>query len=270
MQRLELGPQAALSYTYTPPTLDSAVTFVFFNALTGDMALWESLLVPRLREQGHGFLAWNYRGQAGSPFAPGTRLDDRLIIADSLQLMDKVKPIRPVLVGLSIGGLFAARAWLEGAPASGLVLINTLRRPGPRLEWINDALLRAVEVGGMELLRDLYLPLLYDERWLAEHRRDFLKDRPYHPLPPDHGHYRLLADCRSADWNLPLEALSLPVLVVTGLMDRLFLDTHDLERLFERLPDGRRVEMSDAAHMLPAERPEALARALLAFVGNDR
>ncbi|MGD9172595.1 MAG: hypothetical protein PVF29_00445 [Desulfobacterales bacterium] len=80
--------------------------------------------------------------------------------ADAGKLLTAVSPVRPIFVGLSIGGLFASRVWLAGSEAIGLVLINTLRREGPRLKWIGDALVRAVEVGGLPLFRDLFLPLL--------------------------------------------------------------------------------------------------------------
>jgi pimeloyl-ACP methyl ester carboxylesterase len=53
--------------------------------------------------------------------------------------------------------------------------------------------------------------------------------------------------------------------VVTGLQDRVFLDHNDVYELFARLPSARRVDMVDAGHLIPMERPEALAEALLDF-----
>ena len=76
------------------------------------------------------------RGQADSPFSPELKLDMDLIVEDAFRLLTHVKPPRPILVGLSIGGLFAARTWLKGADAVGLVLINTLRKDGPRLKCL--------------------------------------------------------------------------------------------------------------------------------------
>ena len=49
------------------------------------------------------------RGQADSPFSPELTLDMNLIVDDATSLLDNIKPLRPILVGLSIGGLFAAR-----------------------------------------------------------------------------------------------------------------------------------------------------------------
>lgn len=270
MPQLELGPHDALYYEYDTPEAPTGCTFVFFNALTGDTNTWQSVIGPNLRESGHGTLAYNLRGQTDSPFSPELKLDVDLIVNDALRLLSKVKPARPILVGLSIGGLFAVRTFLQGADAIGLVLINTLRKDGPRLQWIGDALLRAVQVGGLDLFRDLFLPLLVNEEWLRDNRSNFLKsDGSYAPLDTGSGHYKLLAQAgRNADWNLPYDQLNLPTLVITGLQDHVFLEREVVDDLFARLPRGQRVDMTDAGHLVPNERPEKLAGVLLKFAGE--
>ena len=54
--------------------------------------------------------------------------------------------------------------------------------------------------------------------------------------------------------------------VITGLQDRVFLVVEDVAALYARLPYAQRIDMADAAHLLPAERPGALVTALLDFV----
>jgi pimeloyl-ACP methyl ester carboxylesterase len=267
MGNLYLGKQDVLYYEYAAPQADGGHTFVFFNALTGDTSTWEAVIGPRLRAAGHGTLVYNMRGQTDSPFSPGLELDADLIVDDAVRLLNEVMPLRSILVGLSIGGLFAARTWLQGANAIGLVLINTLRRDGSRLQWIGDALVRAIEVGGLELFRDLFLPLLVNEQWLADNRTHFLKPDPaYKSIDCNSGAYKLLAEAgRTADWDLPYENLDLPTLVISGLQDHIFLDRDDVESLFSRLPRAQRIDMRDAGHLIPAEQPEALAEALLTF-----
>jgi 3-oxoadipate enol-lactonase len=257
-----------LFHLHTPPVAREGKTLVFFNALTGDTAMWEGTIAARVRAAGHGTLSFNYRGQAGSPYTPGTALDAALIIEDARRLLAGLNPARPLLVGLSIGGLFSAYAWLAGLgglKAEGLVLVNTLRRDGPRLRWINDALVRCAEVGGLELFRDLYAPLLFGEAWQERNRASFLKPDAYLPLPRDSGIYNLLRHAGTASWELPYENLALPVLVMTGLQDRVFHDPDDVERLAARLPRARRLDMAAAGHLLPAELPDEFAAALLDF-----
>lgn len=262
-----LSDGGSIYYLLQNPAVSGMPTLVFFNPLTGDTGNWEAAVAPRLRDKGFGTLSFDYRGQTHSPLSPETGLDSAIIVNDSVELLRKVSPERAIFVGLSIGGLYAARAWLEGAKAEKIVLINTLRHDGPRLRWVGDALVRAAELGGLQLFRDLYLPLLMNEDWLTENRVGFLKNRDeYVPLSPESGHYRLLAEAGpTADWDFPYEKLNIPVLIVTGLQDHVFLELEVVDELFSRLLQGERLDMSDAGHLIPGERPEALADSIAEF-----
>lgn len=258
-----LGPGDGLYYEHIRPAADDGRTFVFFNALTGNTGMWRSNVLPGLEENGHGALLYNMRGQAESPFSDPSAVTPAQIVQDAVSLLQAEQPTRPVLVGLSIGGLFAAQAHLAGVPAEALVLINTLRRPGPRISWITEATFRAVQVGGPGLLRDLFTPLLFNEDWLREHRDEFLGEEPYAPLEAGTGPYLLMQNAGQADWNLPYEQLALPTLVITGLQDRVFYEEGDVAALAARLPNAERLDFPDAGHMIPVERPRRLTHALL-------
>jgi len=268
MAHLTLSPDDALYYEYTPPTRQGAETFVFVNALTGNTGAWEGAVAPALREQGFGTLSYNFRGQDSSPFGADVALTPDLIIDDLRALLESVAPARPVLVGLSIGGLFAAHAVLRGAAVEGLVLLNTLRRIGPRIAWVNDALPHLVARGGVRLFLDAMFPLLVNEEFAASARSGFLSDEPYAPLDPAHGHMNLMAQSVAADWDVPYEKLTMPVHVITGLQDRVFLDRGDVDALYARLPDATREDWADTGHLIPQERPEKLAAALVEFAGR--
>ena len=189
MPQLELSTGNALDYQLFEPDAGGA-TFVFFNALSGDKEMWTAAVGDALRGAGHGMLLYNLRGQAGSATTQ-TAIDVAAIVADARALLDHVKPVRPIHVGLSIGGLFSLQAHLAGGQgrADGIVLINTLRKDSARLDWVNAAVVRAAETGGFDLLKDLYSPLLMNAEWQAENRSGFLGDgRPIRParqtIPP--------------------------------------------------------------------------------------
>ena len=264
MAQLDLGPQGSLYYEYDAPR-DGNQTFVFVNALTGNTSAWQSVVGPALRDAGFGTLAYNLRGQQDSTLGPEGEVSEGAIVADLQRLMAEVAPPRPILVGLSIGGLFAARAFLAGVAAEGLVLINTLRRPTLRLDWINQAMVRSAAIGGQSLVLDLYLPLLLNSEQLEEMRDVWTESLDYKPLTPEDGHMKLLMAGAGSDWDLPYESLTLPVLVLTGLKDGLFLVPDDVEALAARLPNARRVDIPDAGHLIPAERPARLLEELIAF-----
>ena len=150
-------------------------------------------------------------------------------------------------------------------PAEGLVLLNTLRQIGPRLHWVNQALARVISLGGTRLLADLYLPLLTGESFQADNHADFLATTPYQGLSSTHGYTRLMTAAVETDWDLPWEQLSLPTLVVCGLQDRVFFDASVVAQLCARLPKVTRLDWEDAGHLLPLEKPQALAHALVNF-----
>ncbi len=258
----QIDTENSLYYDYIAPSAADGITFVFFNPLTGDSSLWESSVRQPLIDCGHGALMYNMRGQNNSPFSESVQLDENLIVEDAKGLLDEIAPPNAVFVGLSIGGLFAAKAALQSVPCAGLVLLNTLRRDGARLQWISEALVRLAETGGPELLKDILSPLIMNESWQQTNRAQFLTDNAYQAIDRKSGPYNLLSNARNTDWNLPYEQLTMPVLVMTGLQDRVFRDPQDIDTLYKRLPNAKHIELPDAGHMIPAEQPQELINAL--------
>jgi pimeloyl-ACP methyl ester carboxylesterase len=265
---LELSTGNALSYELIEPQ-GNGVTFVFFNALSGDKEMWTAAVGDAVKAAGHGMLLYNLRGQAGSPTTE-TSINVASIVADARALLDHVQPKHPVHVGLSIGGLFSLSAHLAGGHgrADAIVLINTLRKDGARLDWVNDALVRAAETGGFQLMKDLYSPLLMNSEWQAANRAQFLASEPYHPCLPDDLALMLLKSGATARWDINYEAIDVPVLSISGLQDRVFFNAADVNELAARLPQCERLDMADAGHMIPVERPARLAEALITFAAK--
>lgn len=263
MATLDLSPGNSLYFEYTPPAKDGANTYVFVNPISGDVGLWNALIIPALQKQGHGTLAYNFRGQAVSTFSEGTDLTEQLIVSDLRAILDHCQPPNAVLVGLSIGGLYAAKAYLGGADVKGLVLVNTLRRITVRLDWMNQATLVAMKVGGPDLMKDLLFQLLVGEPFQEANRADFLKpDTKYEPLPENTGAHNLFVWMGRTDWDIDWSALKCPVLLLQGLQDRVFFDPAIVAELQASIPDVARVDVPESGHMLPAETPDAFLKAL--------
>ena len=265
MPTLTFDDQNGLFYLHTPPTRPDAPTFVFVNALTGTTAHWEDTVCDGLRVAGFGTLSYNFRGQTPeSPYAPGTELTPKLIVADVVRLCTELKPQRPILVGLSIGGLFAAQAIRDGVDASGLVYLNTIREIGPRIAWVNEALGVFARTTGIAVMMDATLPMTVNPEFLQKMRPNCLKGE-IAPLPEDHPHANLMRNAASAEWDFPWDSITVPVLNITGLCDRVFLDMDVLDKWCARIPDIRRLDWEDCGHLVPLERPERLEEALKDF-----
>ena len=263
MAHLELDGENTLFYLHTPPEGDKP-TFVFINALTGTTDHWEAVVAPALREQGFGTLTYNFRGQAESRFSEGLELTPTLIVEDIVRLCAALKPTKPILVGLSVGGLFAAQAIRDGVDAAGLVYLNTIREIGPRISWVNDSLGMFASKTGVGVMMAATFPMLVNPEFLENSKPNML---PFElaPLPDDHPHANLMRNSAAADWAFPWDSLSLPTLNVTGLCDRVFLDRNIVDKWLDRLMDVRALWWEDCGHLIPLERPKRLAAALSDF-----
>lgn len=264
MAQLQIDSSNSLFYLHHPAEHAGAPTFVFINALTGSTDHWEAVVAPALRTEGYGTLSYNLRGQDKSSFDPELDLTNSLIVDDLVHLLRELQPVRPILTGLSIGGLYAAQACVRGAPAKGLVLLNTLREINPRIAWINDALPHYVSTGGAALFLGLMMPLLTNPDFASSVRGNFLKG-PYEPLESAHGHANLMRNSVDTDWAFDWASLDLPVLSITGNHDRVFRDPEVIDRLFAMLPNAWREDWDNAGHLLPIERPGRLATSLARF-----
>lgn len=264
MPMLQIDDQNGLFYLHTPPTRPNAPTFVFINALTGTTDHWENTVCETVRDAGFGTLSYNFRGQTDSPFAPDTALTPDLIVDDAVRVCQSLGPQRPILVGLSIGGLFAAQAIQRGVDAAGLVYLNTIREIGPRIQWVNDSLGVFAATTGVQIMMDATFPMLVNPEFLEASRPNFLKGA-IAPLPPESGHYNLMTNAGAAAWDFPWDSLALPTLNITGLCDRVFLDKDVVDRVLGTLADVRAKEWDDCGHLIPLERPARLAESLAEF-----
>ncbi len=264
---MALSPHNGLSYKYIAPNSADGFTFVCFNSLTGDKTMWETGIGAKFINQGHGLLTWNMRGQANSPFSNGEIHEDN-IVADAIRLLKKVEPQNPVFIGLSVGGLYAAKVHLskESYPCLGLILINTLRKISPRLSWINKSLVRLVETGGLDLLRDVYSPFLFGEKWQAQNRENFLKSHSYTPIKKNDGAWHLLKAGENTMWNVNWEMINVPVFNITGLQDKIFRNDKIIAEMLTQFQNIKSIEYKDAGHMIPVEIPEQLAKDILKFI----
>lgn len=264
MNMIELDAENAIHTIYHPPGAKDQ-TFVFLNSMGATTDAWETKLAPMARELGYGTLSFDYRGQGKTRFGANATLEPEEIIGDIITTLAAVKPHRPILVGLSIGGLFGAHAVLRGAQADGIVFINTLRKANAQVEWINTLEARLIAMGGMPLVLDVLRPVLSGREELARLRPTHLPDEGYTPWPPEHPRRRLAEGVNKADWSLPYEQLTLPTLVLTGLHDRLFRIQEDVDAIVARLPDATVVTYNDGGHSLQAEFPDRFIADISAF-----
>lgn len=260
----EINADNAIHYIHHAPQGDHQ-TFVFLNSMGGNTDSWEDKIAPLLRSHGYGTLSFDYRGQGKSRFGADALLEPSEIIADICRINNAVAPARPIMVGQSIGGMFGAHAWLQGAKADAIVFVNTLRKRNAQVEWINTLEARLIAMGEMPLVLDVLRPMLSGREELERLRSTHLSEDGYTPWPADHPRLRLAQGVDKSDWDLPYEKLSAPALVMTGLHDRFFRIQEDVNELVARLPDATVITYADGGHSLPSEHPERFVDDIVSF-----
>ncbi len=264
MSEFNLTPTETLYYEFVTPK-QGMQTYIFVNALTGNTEMWSGMICKDLQKAGYGTLCFNFRGQTNTTFSNETRLTPNLIVEDICALIEYVKPPSPILVGLSIGGLFAAQAHLAGCQAIGLVLINTLRKPSQRLDWINKAMVDLARIGGSGLVMKANFPVIASPPMIASLWDTTFNDDPPSPPPANDGLFRLMEGSLMTDWDFSYEQLQIPVLILTGEYDRLFRIDNDIKELKGRIASVTEKRYPNAGHLIPLEEPTKLIEDLLGF-----
>jgi 3-oxoadipate enol-lactonase len=248
MPFLEIDSENKIYYEYVPPDpgAERPLTFVFCNSMGLTIEkFWSRNLAPDVRARGFGTLIFDWRGQGQSIHGPAATLEPEEIIADIVRVVNAVAPENPVLVGIAIGGLYAAEAIVAGVKARGLVMSNSIRTAGTHTEWMIELERRLLELGGMRLANDVLSPTGMSPAWLARQRPTHLQPDPYEPLPPTDRRVRIQAGMKKYRFDLPYERLDLPVLVITGAHNRrCFPD--EIAAMVARMPQGKSVIFAEA------------------------
>ena len=267
MSFLKIDKVNEIYYEFTKPK-DNGYTFVFVNALTGNTTAWNGEIGEKIIEDGNGFLAYNFRGQEQSKFDNKLNLDTDLIVSDLCILIKKLKPNNIILVGLSIGGLYASLALEKGIKSKGLVLINTLRKNNPRLKWINKTMVNVARYGGTALLMDMNMPVIVSPSFLEKMKSNALNPSNYKGLEKNSGIFKLMQGSLTANWDIDWSKIEVPVLVMTGHHDKVFRIPDDIDQISNSMKNVQRLEFTDCGHLIPLEKPIEFATHLNKFVKN--
>jgi 3-oxoadipate enol-lactonase len=246
-------------------------TALLWPSLFTHHRMWRHQIAP-LREAGWRTLALDPPGHGRSP-GPGRGFTMDQCAQAAVQVLDATDVRAPaVVLGTSWGGFVAPRiAMLAPERLSGMALFNTSAERGTAFEQTKATLLtKLLAVGALDKMtarmivsgllapgtqrREPQLGGDLAEQFLSWDRR------------------RFIATVRSVlvDRDPVLDALpelKLPALIVSGQEDHTLPSFHS-QRMAQKLPNARHIEVSGAAHLVPLEAPHEANRLILDFVGD--
>ena len=249
-------------YEVTGP--DDAPAIVLTHGAGGSHAAWFQQ-VPPLADAGYRVVTWDSRGFGRSTFTTGVIGVDAAV-DDLVAVLDATGDARVHLVGQSMGGWWAtAFALAQPQRLRSLTLSNTVAGL-----W-TDALFEHFTsfVAGAAGADDSRLGV-HNALGPTFVGRDPARAFLYQQLntfhaPPMAAVGRVLADARVE--HAALDALGIPILVITGTDDALFPATLVTESA-SRLANATVVEIGDAGHSPYFERPDEYNAALLGFLAD--
>jgi 3-oxoadipate enol-lactonase len=244
---------------------DDAPVVVLTHGAGGSHAAWFQQ-VPSLADAGYRVVTWDSRGFGRSTFTTGAIGADAAV-DDLVAVLDAIGGARVHLVGQSMGGWWAtAFALAQPQRLRSLTLSNTVAGlwTDALFEHFANFVAGAAGAGESRLGVHNALGRSFVTRDPA---RAFLYQQlnTFH-APPMAAVGRVLAGERVE--HAALDALGIPILVITGTDDPLFPAPLVTESA-SRLANARVVEIGDAGHSPYFERPEEYNAALLRFLAEN-
>jgi esterase len=248
-------------------------TIVFLHGFALNAHTWD-LVCLALRPD-HRCIALDMRGHGDSEWPPGLEYGAAAMAADVERLIDGLGCDRPVLVGMSMGGVAALRyATSHSERLSALVVIEAgavpradgVERVRAFIEQehehdsIEDFVAQALRFNSRrdpEILRSSLrhnLRQVWNGRWTWKYDRRHLG-----VVPGDHHLHALEAIATDSP------KIACPTLIVRGALSDLF-DEEDLRAVAGRIPGARTATVADAGHNVQGDEPGGLVAGLRSFL----
>jgi pimeloyl-ACP methyl ester carboxylesterase len=264
-------------------------TIVFSHAGIADRRMWEHQFQQLAADYRVIRFDWRGYGQSGDAAGSFAHHQDLLSLLDALDIQ------QTALVGSSMGGTHSLDvALLTPQRVSALVLIcaglSGHEWPAAMGEYARELVHRSVAEDRLEAYR-LHRgePVReHDVAAMAQAYGRFMIAGPERdPAEVDPQVWQtaltMMQDVFRREWSGPpstelaldppavgrLAEVQMPVLVVNGLCDAPWIqDVADI--LTSGIPGAQRIDLADAGHLPPIERPQEITAALRRFLGHDR
>ena len=252
--------------------------FVLLHGFGASLYSWNAVLKP-LSQQGtviafdrpaFGLTERPLTWQGQNPYSSEAQVE--LVIG----LLDHFGVKQAILVGNSAGGTIAMQASLEHPErVSALILVDpAVYNGGGAPEWVRPILntpqmhhlgplvAREIQTRGPELLNMAW----HDPAQIPAETIQLYK-KPFQVENWDKALWELTVASRASNLVSRLQALILPVLVISGDDDRI-VPTQESIRLANELPNAQLAVIANAGHVPHEERPTAFMEAMTSFLNT--
>ncbi|HEX9126653.1 MAG TPA: alpha/beta fold hydrolase [Methylomirabilota bacterium] len=263
-----------LSFHYVTWGPEAAPPVVLLHGITGHARSWDAL--SRDLSADFRVIVLDQRGHGDSDRAPDGDYRVATMAGDVERFVEALGLGRFALVGLSMGGRVGI-AYAGGSHAARIERLCIVDI-GPEIHLPGMERIRQMMSGAPERIESEEQAVEFVRRANPRMAEAGLRDRVRHGLRPLAGggfewkYDKALRDMMrqggrrdTIDLWEPLRRITAPTLLVRGAESDV-LSADVAKRMIDALPDGRLVEITGASHTVPADQPEAFARAVRAFL----
>jgi len=257
--RARLPAPVVLHHEISGPA--DAPPLLLLNSLGSDLSMWDGQL--GVLSQRFRVIRCDTRGHGRSPVPPGPYTVDDLG-ADVLALLDSLGVGRAHVAGVSLGGLLGM--WLATHAATRvdrLALVCTAPNFPTAQTWAQRA--AQVREGGVQAVADAVVARWFTAGFAAREPERVAAARSMIAATPAEGYAACCEVLAVADMRPFLGAVRAPTIVVSGAEDPASPPERG-EELAAAIRGASFVEIPEAAHLAPLERPAAVTGLLTLFL----
>lgn len=237
---------------------------VLLHGYPFDHTIWQAQIDTLSRN--YRVIAPDLRGHGQSP-VPQAGYDLDAMMSDVVLLLDDLGITAAVWVGHSMGGYITMAALrqaqtrvIAAAFVASHPFADSPEKQQDRLESANRALEHGSETVVSGMIKTLFAPETDLDSHTVKHIRQIMVD-----TPPTGVAGALIAMAGRPDSVGTLQTARVPMTVIAGARDQI-VKPEIVESLALHVPQVRRVQISEAGHMLMVEQPQTTAAALRDFL----
>jgi 3-oxoadipate enol-lactonase len=252
----------ALNVVVDGPANAPCVTLL--GGITNDHSLWDAhaaelarrFRVLRVDARGHG---------ESSSAKPPYSLD--MLAHDVVAAWDHLGIERSCVGGLGLGGVVAAEiAWRHPQRVTGLVPVSCRAKRTPEYEAIWPPMIEAAKRGGMNAIVDPTIGRWFSDEFRAAHPEVMQRIRAAILKTTLDGYFGAIAALLMLDWQSRLSRFAMPVMYVSGELDRVGAPPSVMQEMCDATPGATHVVLPGATHISVVCNPGAFNAALGQFI----
>ena len=254
----------ALNYRSEGP--EGAPWVTFTTGITNDLSMWDAHVAAVT--QTHRMLRFDTRAHGDSDASPEP-YSLKMLIADIIGLWDGLEIERSSLVGIGLGGVVSlGLALAHPGRLEALVPVACRAETAPEFLASWPPMIEAAQAGGIEAIAEITVQRWFPDTFKSENPEILNWVRAMIRKTSLDGYLGCIAALLEMDYQSQLGTLAMPVLFVSGALDKGGAPPAVMQEMADAVPGAHHVSLPEAGHICTIANPSAFDEALASFLNR--